>query len=246
MSTKKKLEPFRHYYYVKGMIVSYDGKIVKREYDDKYMINGKNTHYLKVVTNEEGNLVVRLKKEGEIRVDKMVATCYCHKEVGQDYIIHKDKDKGNCHRYNLQWVTAKEYRDFYKDELTYTDEDTGEEWVWAREDYYVEKTGKVRVGMKDIVPSKMISDYDLGCCLSVDPYVQETRKKYGVSELIAEVFCPIPSDIQAPELIHFDNNYSNNAANNLKWVEHDSQEYKDYCQKRREYYDNLHHKEMYK
>ena len=36
-----------------------------------------------------------------------------------------------------------------------------------------------------------------------------------------------------PSILHIDNDYTNNEASNLKWVEESSQEYQDFCIQRR-------------
>ena len=59
---------WRNFYGIKGLSVSEDGK-VRRDYDDKYMLMGINTKYLKIQKDKEKNSIIRLKDKGEVRVD---------------------------------------------------------------------------------------------------------------------------------------------------------------------------------
>ena len=228
MEEKENKQPaFKQYYQVRGLYVFYDGKKVKREYPGTTYSWMKRTSWLSIKTDKEGNKYVHTKDRGNIRVDQMVATCYCHREPGQNYIIHKDKDKSNCHRFNLQWVTADEYRKFYLDELTYIDEETKEKWVWAEDNIYVSEQGNVRIDGIDQTVHKLVSDTDLGCCRAVMPYVRKnfTCRMFHVEDLVAAAFCPKLPDVANQVILHIDYDYTNNAASNLKWVEPSDEEY---------------------
>ena len=218
---KNQQPPYKRYKKVWGLEVSYDGKSARRENTNK---TGYKYHYLKIQTDKEGNKFVRV-DEGKLFVDVLVATCYCY--CPPDYsrdtcrVIHKDGDKANCHRYNLQWVTPPEYRKIHLPEATQIDKSTGEKWVWAMYDMYVSEKGNVKIGDKVEKIEHLVSDSDLGCWRCVMPYVtsDEARRRFHVEELVADVFCPKPTDIANPVLLHIDNDMMNNEASNLKWVD---------------------------
>lgn len=246
-----KQQPLLKPYYnfrVKGLYVYYDGKTVLREYPDKYALLRKRKRRLTIKTDKDGNKYVTTKDGGDIRVDLMVATCYCHREPGHNYVIHIDKNKANCHRFNLKWVTAEEYRNHYKDELTYTDANTGKVWVWAVDDVYVTEKGEVRIDGVDQTVNNLVSDSDLGCCRCVMPYVSKNyrSKSYHVEELVAEVFCTKLSDVADQDILHVDYNFLNNEASNLKWVEKTDPEYIKYEEQRKKDWSaiNLQHSTM--
>ena len=227
---------FRPYYAVPGLYVAFDGKTVKREYPQKNILNPLNIHRMVIQEDEEGNSYVLTHDKGRIRVDRMVATCYCGpaKDGTKKYIIHKDKDKKNCHRYNLQFVTRDEYRDFYRSELTYTD-DNGESWLWSRGDYYVTSSGKVQYEKKDLDIHFLISDSDLGRCVAVSPYVclGWQRPRLEVEELVADAYCPKLEKVPNQVILHIDNDMMNCSASNLKWVKPDDPDYIAYEEKRK-------------
>lgn len=237
MSTKCKQPPYKQYYCLqaKGLYVYYDGKTVMREYPNKYSLLGKKTRYLKIKTDKDGNKYVNTKDAGDIRVDLMVASCYCHREPGQKYIIHLDNNNANCHRYNLRWATAEEYRKHYGSQLSYTDKATGKKWEWAEDNVYVTDKGDVRIDGKDQTIVNLVSDPDLGCCRCVFPYVRACygSESYRVEELVAGVFCPKPKGLSNEAILHIDYDFTNNEASNLRWVERTDREYVKYDEQRK-------------
>ena len=233
---QKKLDVFRPYFAVPGLSVAYDGKTVKREYPNKSPFNAPKVSRMKINADSEGNLYVNTKDKGRVFVDLAVATCYCPpaKDGSKKYVIHKDRNKANCHRYNLQFVTRDEYRDFYRSELTYTD-DKGESWLWSREDYYVSSSGKVQYEKQDLDMKFLISDSDLGRCVAVTPYVTLgwQRERIKVDELVADAYCPKLKDVRGQVILHIDNDMMNCKASNLRWVEPDDPAYIQYQEKRK-------------
>lgn len=224
---------WRKFYGIKGISVSEDGK-VRRDYDDKYMLMGINTKYLKIQKDKEKNSIIRLKDKGEVRVDWLVAKCFCHREDGQNYIIHKDRNKTNCHKNNLKWVTKTKYRNFHSSSLIHVDK-SGILWHWSFDDFWVNEKGEVKKKNGNLMEIQfLISDLDVGCCRAIDPYIQETwdSHRYSIDELVADAMLPIPEGLNKPALLHIDKNFKNCEAKNLKWVEYDSQEYQSYIEKR--------------
>lgn len=233
---------FRPYYTVPGLYVAFDGKTVKREYPRKSILNPLNIHRMVIQEDEEGNSYVLTHDKGRIRVDRMVATCFCApaKDGSKKYIIHKDRDKKNCDRSNLKFVTRDEYRDFYRSELTYTD-DNGESWLWSRGDYYVTSSGKVRHGDTDLTIDNLIPDSDLDKCVPVSPFVCLGWKhdRISVDELVADAYCPKLPDVDFQVILHIDQDMMNCSASNLKWVEPDDPDYLQYEEKRKKYIDAI-------
>lgn len=227
---------YRQVYRVKGLYVSCDGKNIKREYENKDMFNANSWHHLSIQTDHDGNQIIRTKDHGVLRVDELVGMCFCPPDKYRHkwYIIHKDRDKKNCHKDNLKWVPSYEYRSFYLSELTYTDKRTGEDFVWSDDDFYVSRSGRVQVGKKDCVIENVISDSDLGCMRAVTPFVRKdwNGNHYRVEELVANVFCKKLENVERQAILHIDYDMTNNRESNLKWVELDDPELKKFIEQR--------------
>jgi len=75
-----------------------------REYYNKYMILDIGTYWLKRQEDNEGNIIVNTKDHGNIRVDLLVAQCFCPGKPNDALeVVHKDGKMGNCCRWNLSW-----------------------------------------------------------------------------------------------------------------------------------------------
>ena len=223
-------EKYKPFYRVPGLEVCKNGDIY-REYDDKYYFFGKKLEKLKARADKEGNLYIRI-REGKFYVDELVASCFCHfpkKGYARNTckVIHIDGNKKKCKHTNLQWMTPPEYRRHFLTEATQTDSKTGEKWIWSMYDMYVSEKGRVRIDGKDAPIHNLVSDSDLGCCRCVVPYVtsEESGQRFRVEDLVADVFCPKPNDIDFPVLLHVDNDMMNNEAKNLKWVNRTDADY---------------------
>ncbi len=228
---------FRKYFKVKGLSVSDDGTKIKREYENKNMFNMNSILFLSIRTDSDGNKIVRTNDCGVLRVDKLVGTCFCppDKNGHKWYIIHIDRDKNNCHRNNLKWVTSDEYRNFYLSDLTYTDKSSGEDFIWSNSSFYVSKSGKVQIDKKDCTIEETVFDSDLGCQRAVTPFVRRytNDNHFHVDELIANVFCKRLKDVEKQELLHIDYDMTNNESSNLKWVELDDPELQKYLEQKK-------------
>lgn len=74
-------------------------------------IRGKDGRILKQKTTNQGYREIGLYRDGEqesLRVHRLVATAFLHKEPGKDLVNHIDCDKTNNRPGNLEWVSLKE------------------------------------------------------------------------------------------------------------------------------------------
>lgn len=236
-TTTAKNTTFRDFYRIKGLSVAYHGNSIKRTYQNKNIFNAPTTHDMAIKTDTNGNKYIDTKDYGRLRVDMLVATCFCYKPtIYHNYIIHKDGNKSNCSKYNLQWATRDEYRNFYKSELSHTDTETGETWVWSCTAFYVSKSGKVRLNGKDCTVYDSLYDPDLATERAISPFVwdEEGKHRVFVEDLVADAFCDVPEGVNGKQHIHHkDYDMYNNSADNLEYVDSDNPEYQKYLEERR-------------
>ncbi len=222
------------YAYKENLWVNKEGTFVYREYNDKSW----NTK-LWIQSDADGTKYVAPHHPGRINVDKLVATCFLPKpEDEKNYqLIHKDGNLSNCHVNNLEWkeivpslqerINAVSDRKKLPNGLTVTC--NGE----------VYQNGK----KLDIVTS--IGDSDTDSMVPVEPYIAYKKKnKYGNYEqqhLLMEKLMIQAGFVEGdkyslnhPEVIHINGDYTDFHYDNLKWVEVNSQEYKEYAQKKSE------------
>lgn len=226
---------YRKYIPIKGMEVSRDGKRVWRDYLSGNPIN-TNGHFLKIKTDKTGNRYVLTKDYGRIRVDEMVATCFCSKNSGENFVIHKDKDNKNCSADNLEWATWEDY-------ISYNFNRQTDEWLPCYAyDCWVSREGKIKDDKEKVLPVRHFGyDPDTKQCYIIEPSVTvSVLNGYGGRsdctfsvENQMRAFLPIPKGLQSPALLHLDKDWLNFSVDNLKWVEEDSKEYQDYLEQKK-------------
>lgn len=224
----------RPYYGIKGLKVSSDGTFVSREYEHKNKFDTPTYHPMKIFKTGNGIPYIKT-KDRDVQVDLLVATCFCYrpKDGYHKYIIHKDGDMSNCDKSNLEWVTEDVYRQHYKADRTYTDEN-GETWTWSTALFYASDKGNIKENDKLCKLTDLVSDPDLGCLRAIRPsvYSEYKRQRYCADEVVALAFCTklpdIPEGCQA--VLHIDNDMKNNDPKNLKWVDPNCDEYKKFME----------------
>ena len=231
---------FRQYFAVDGLEVSSTGQ-VRRTYNDIRTFTGKSIypHKLSWQTDKEGNVIVRTKDHGDLRVDKLVATCFWGRpRDGKVYLIHKDKNKMNCSKDNLQWVTQEEFYQHYSDDPIINSDDGFRQVSYG---LYVSKNGEVkekRNGELMKVRDSMF-DADTDSWAPINPYVavytstSYNAKRVFIDELVAEAYLPKPRNEGYLCLLHKDYNYMNCSLDNLEWVDLSSDEYEKYMEQRK-------------
>ena len=234
METK---EIYRQYFSIKGLEVSDRGS-VRRSYKDPYTSSGWSIypHKLTWQTDDDGNVIVRTKDYGDLRVDNLVARCFWGKPRGENtYLIHKDKDKTNCSKDNLQWVTKDKYDKFYADDPVINTENGFRQ---VSNGFYVSRDGKVKETKKGKVMKVYYTlyDSDTDSWVEINPHVvyypktSYNPKRLSIDELVAEAYLPTPGIGMG--LLHKDNDYRNYSLDNLEWVEYGSERYQQYLERR--------------
>ena len=228
---------FRPYYNYQGLYVTKTGFV-----QEAALSNGSVTptiKKLKIHTDDVGRTYIQPYYQ-KFYVDFLVLSCW-HKKLDTepDYVIHIDGDNSNNIIDNLRWGTNLEFINANKKKFSYIDKKTGEEWrlVNKKDKLYVSEKGKVKENGKELTAQLLIFDPDLDCERAVCcPYVvrSHSRDRLHIEEMVAKLFCQDPpKNMVRPSILHIDNDYTNNEASNLKWVEESSQEYQDFCIQRR-------------
>lgn len=221
---------FRPFYNYQRLYVTKTGFI-----QEAALSNGSVTptiKKLKIHTDDVGRTYIQPSKWQKLYVDVLVLSCW-HKKLDTepDYVIHIDGDNSNNIIDNLRWGTNLEFINANKKKFSHIDKKTGEEWrlVNKKDKLYVSEKGKVKENGKELTAQLLIFDPDLDCeravCCS---YVvrSHSRDRLYVEQLVAKMFCQDPpKNMVRPSILHLDNDYTNNAATNLRWVEGSSQEY---------------------
>ena len=225
-----------NYRMVNGLQVSNEGE-VRRIHTQISRIGFRTTTTtpLKRHADKNGNIVVKVNKpyRQELRVDEMVAHCF-YRDVkrtspNQTLLIHKDGNMENCRSGNLKWATPYEYGNFYADDPAVN---TLDGFRLVKYSLYVSKDGDVK--LDDLVQSARDSFYDpdMGREAAVSPFIYNGAKREYIEDLVASAYLPEPTGMSNPGLLHIDNNYKNCSVSNLKWVESDSNEYRNYLSER--------------
>ncbi len=180
---------WRKYYSISGLEVTESGG-VRRYYKDDKSLTGKSPypHPLKHKIDEDGNKYITTFDHGRLMVDKLVATCFWGKpRNGQEFIIHRDKNKEHCWKSNLMWATSYEYGEFYKDDPTVNTPD-GYRLVTITERnnrIYVSNEGKVKIDGKEATIFTELYDSDVDYERATQPYVNIYRRSvYAKAENI--------------------------------------------------------------
>ena len=157
---------------------------------------------------------------------------------GKKYIlIHKDNNLGNCRADNLEW---KEIRKFSPTAIERT-LDNG---------LIVKVNGEIWDKGKKLYQENSVYDSDTDREVAIEPKVGYYRKnswgrdeeKHAYIDTLmgaAEFVDGDRSSMNRPRVLHKNMNYLDFHADNLEWVEENSQEYQDYMKKKREDMDKL-------
>lgn len=95
-------EEWRRYYKIPGMLVSNKGKIRRiANFQGDMDYFQKNSYALKP-TLKNGHLVVKTRDHGELRIDKLVETCFHGKVEFYHEVVHIDGNEFNCKIDNLR------------------------------------------------------------------------------------------------------------------------------------------------
>lgn len=222
----------RQFFQVPGLFVYEDGTKFER------VIKGQNGYpdkftNPKIFVDSDGNKYIKVDHHN-LKVDFLVARCFCHKEPWQNHVIHIDNDKANCHKNNLKWASLYEYCQLNPTDPKYVDA-SGKRNIG--DDYFVSDKGDVEKLGQSLPVCDYIYDGDVARHVPIKPffdyrfvnrYGRTEIKRLSVEEAVASAFLPHPKNIKVPVLLHKDLNYRNNEASNLEWVEMDSLEYQNY------------------
>lgn len=91
-------------------IENYEGLYRVSEWGDVMSIQGRKKKLLKTRYDKYGYLRVNLNKNNicqTYQVHRLVATAFCEGAGEFPEVNHKDEDKTNNHRDNLEWCTSK-------------------------------------------------------------------------------------------------------------------------------------------
>ena len=239
MKQAKNTKPqWRKYWSVDGLEVSKGGG-VRRIYTrpSRFFGNQKYAKMLSRQTDADGNVFVEVRTPSlqKLRVDELVARCF-YRDVKQPlsrhtFLNHKDGDKSHCWADNLEWVTPYEYGQLYPNDPNMN---TPDGFRQVKDNLYVSQDGRAKQDGGMLTVCDSFFDADTGQEVAVSPYVRNnaTNKRERVEDLVASAYLPEPAGISNPGLLHMDKDYKNCSASNLKWVESDSSEYKEYLNKR--------------
>lgn len=233
----KKRQPFEKN--INGRIMRYCQKYnvwINREGDYAYREYNNvswNTP-LVIYKKADGSKSLNTKSPGEIPLDEAVAICFNPMpNDGKKYIlIHKDNNPGNCRADNLEW---KEVRKFSPTAIERT-LDNG---------LVVKVNGEIWDKGKKLYQEKSVYDADTDREVAIEPKVGYYRKnswgrneeKHAYIDILmgaAEFVDGDRSSMNRPKVLHKNMDYLDFHADNLEWVEENSQDYQDYMKKKRE------------
>ena len=90
--------------------ISEDGLVVEKEFIDKDDGGKLKTYNPKIYVDSEGLRYIVNKQLGNVRIQDLVAECFCPPKPndGKDYVlVHKDGNLLNDHYRNLEWRERK-------------------------------------------------------------------------------------------------------------------------------------------
>lgn len=83
-------------------------------YEDGRIYSKKSNKFLKQMINHNGYFIINIKPNGRqdknkiLRVHRLVAECFIDNPENKLFVNHKDGNKQNNDKNNLEWVTPKE------------------------------------------------------------------------------------------------------------------------------------------
>ncbi len=206
-------------------------------YEDMYMIS--NMGKVKNVVSEsilkghikDGRRYVYLSDNKSTRqgskyfpVHKLVATYFLDNSENKKIIEHIDGDNLNNEYINLRWSNypyisrrknrKREHKIIKKKNIDNVSEMGVEEWrdIEGYENHYkVSNYGKI----KNVKKNRLLKPVIVSNYYTVQLYLNKTRTRYKIHQLVANNFIPNPKNKEIID--HIDNNKINNKVNNLRW-----------------------------
>lgn len=226
---------WRKYYAVKGLEVSRRGAVRRTYKDVRTITKIGSPQMLERQVDKDGNLYVEIRNpvKMKLRIDELVARCYLPRpNKWQTLLIHLDGNKNHCWADNLKWVTPPEYEAVYNSGTSDLNSGNVKDFRPVQSNIYVSREGKVQVDGIILKEYDSFFDPDMDREAAVNPFVYITdrsgRQKMFIEELMSIAYLPEPTELKCPVILHKDLNYRNCAADNLEWVERDSDLYQQY------------------
>lgn len=167
---------------ISGIEVTREG-VIRRRYASAPHYP-ERVNYSKVRTDEEGNQYV-VADGKRLRVDYVVAKCFCHNPMKDEFVVHRDGNKSNCDASNLQWVNAYVFNKL--NGIT--------DWGYTNAGFRVSKDGEVQLEGKQETISYSSYDRDTDTTYSTTPFVAKgmfNQYHFQVDELVAAAWLKYP------------------------------------------------------
>lgn len=214
-----KLNEWRDYKGLVELQIKGDGSEVRAI---KNLQNKPLYYNYKIQKDMFGRRFIKVKHNGEFKtlyVDELVATCCCNPNPTLKYIGHKDGDISNDSYDNLQWVDWNTY--LYKFHCNKTKLHNGEIFAWWRYNWYVSEKGYMLIDDRlynNIYTNMYDSDVDFWRV--VHPFIPYNDRNIHIEDGVKAVWNKV--------ILHIDGDFSNWKDTNLKIVDADDPEAKDY------------------
>ena len=219
--------------------ISEDGLVVEKEFIDKDDGGKLTTYNPKIHVDNEGLRYIVNKQLGNVRIQDLVAECFCPPKPndGKDYVlVHKDGNLLNDHYRNLEWRERK---------LAYP-------YIQARTDKQVKldngltvtKSGKVYKGKEVCKVDDCIGDGDLDMVVPIEPFVEyevyhKQWKRYELKSVRVDELMEKAGYVNGnkkqfkdPVILHKDNDWMNFDSDNLEWTDKSDPRYIKYHNKK--------------
>lgn len=230
-----KINKQRYRYYYEGDVwVCDNGCSAFRRRPNSYLTCGYDDKWCKMQIRKDGNKYVQTREHGDIRMDYMVATCFCPPNPGIGYeLCHTDGDTQNCCYKNLEWRPVTKVMDPKNGMMKAK--------LYEKSDCWVYENGTVMDGYgNQIKPIDFGFDSDTASFFETDPYIKiDKLSSHLEMDRIMNAVGFVQGDkssIQNPVIMHRDGDYRNFSSDNLEWIESSDQRYQDYAKKK---YDDM-------
>lgn len=215
--------------------ISEDGLIVEKEFMDKNDGGKLKKYNPKIYVDSEGLKYIVNKQLGNIRIQNLVADCFCPPKPndGKDYVlVHKDGNLLNDHYRNLEWIER---------ELAYPYKQATQDMeVKMTHEIKVRKDGKIYQKGKLLNVGYTISDRDMDMVTPIEPFVMyevhhKQWKRYECKTIGVDVLMEKAGYVNGnkkkfndPVILHKDNDWMNFDSDNLEWTDKSDPRYKVY------------------
>lgn len=210
-----------------------NGWNVFRQKEDSRRASGYREEWLSFDHDEDGNRIIRTTEFGDIRLDSMVATCFCPPCPADGFLYelcHKDSNPDNCCSGNLEWRRAQPVKDATTGLLKVKLASSGNLWIF--------EDGTVHNGLSVLPVIESWFDGDMGLEWEDEPYVHldaSDHRSHLESLMVAAGF--VQGDrslLHNPVVLHIDMDFTNLASANLEWVESSDPRYTEYSKRKYE------------